>query len=385
MTLHIFNPDNDMALAAFLPGFTPPANIRQMVDELFAFPRTWAQKEDVYAVFNTQSGQAFLYDPTSTTRRPINHYSELSTLIPEGDTLDIRPWGWSPALCHSLTKFGIPPQMLPDKEQLAAIRRLSSRQSAVDMLQAIVHDLGADHPLIGQSRMCHTTDEVIDAMSLWPHTILKAPWSSSGKGIRYGQRGREDTLAGWVQRTMRQQGGVVVEPLYNKVYDLAMEFHSDGNGTITYEGLSLFTTHDTGAYRGNLVASEQSKEEWLMRHIPRPTFEAVKSWLITHLATLIGRHYRGYLGVDMLLAANDESSTTEPSLMLHPLVEINLRTTMGMVSVLMARRGPTFEGELILEYAPSQPLPEDAILLAGGNHYRCLLLAKETPSRPIVL
>ena len=38
-----------------------------------------------------------------------------------------------------------------------------------------------------------------------------------------------------------------------------MEFVSDGNGSVSYIGLSLFQTSN-GAYTGNILASEEEKE-----------------------------------------------------------------------------------------------------------------------------
>ena len=47
MKVHIFNPENDMALADGNPGYTPPAIIRQMRDELYWLPNWWAKDEDI--------------------------------------------------------------------------------------------------------------------------------------------------------------------------------------------------------------------------------------------------------------------------------------------------------------------------------------------------
>ena len=47
MTLHIFNPENDMALADGGSGYTAPATIRQMRDELHWLPLWWAKDDDL--------------------------------------------------------------------------------------------------------------------------------------------------------------------------------------------------------------------------------------------------------------------------------------------------------------------------------------------------
>lgn len=46
MKVHIFNPENDMALADGTAGYTAPSNIRQMREELHWLPLWWAEDED---------------------------------------------------------------------------------------------------------------------------------------------------------------------------------------------------------------------------------------------------------------------------------------------------------------------------------------------------
>ena len=86
MNLYIFNPENDMALADGKPGYTPPAQIQQMRRELWWLPQWWAEEEDI--VWN---GEERLNLPDDTK---------------------IRPWGWSPALCHQLKQAGVQESLL---------------------------------------------------------------------------------------------------------------------------------------------------------------------------------------------------------------------------------------------------------------------------------
>lgn len=323
MSLIIFNPDNDMALADNHPGFTPPAHIQLMANEL----------QDL-----------------------------LCGILPERPEPQV--WGWSPAIVHRLRKAGVPAEQLPTRQQLEGIRRLSSRHTAVQLLQRIRTDLPHE-ALTGESCFCTTEDEIRDAMQRWPDSILKAPWSSSGKGIRYGREG--EVLRGWYRRILRQQGGMVVEPLYPKEADLAMEFHSDGRGNVTFQGLSLFSTNGNGAYSGNIVCPEQQKMEWLCNRVPQPLVNEVIQWYERALAQEINVQYRGYLGVDMIISEKK----------LHPCIEMNLRMTMGMLSILlMQRQRPDYQGEFHLVYAPGEPLPQGATLLAGGDNYKAFLIEK---------
>jgi hypothetical protein len=197
--------------------------------------------------------------------------------------------------------------------------------------------------------------------------MLKAPWSGSGRGlhpVRSLPLNEKDYT--WIRRTLRLQGGVEVEPLYiNKVCDFAMEFWVE-IGQVRYEGLSLFETTDGGVYAGNLVANETEKETRLSRYLSPALLDEVRS----HLAHLLNEAeiptwYRGPLGVDMLVA--NSVSSTLPShnfYSLHPLLEINLRMTMGWVALQLQRE--LAEGETgIFKIDHS------------GGHYRAVLLKKE--------
>lgn len=391
--LYFFNCDNDLALANFSPGFTPPGHIRMMMDELAPLPLDWAEEDRAACV------ASMLHGPSADA-------DILSSLG------EVRPWGWSPAACHRLRQMGVPEHLLPSSSELLEIRRLSSRERAVELLCQMREDgVCSDF----QSVFCLDEAQVEEALCRWPRTILKAPWSGSGKGLRYGQGGREDTLMGWCRRVISQQGGVVVEPLYDKLYDLAMEFWSDGKGCVTYQGLSLFETHPNGAYSGNLLMPEAEKQAWLDQFVPVEQSLAVRLWLERRLSSLVGKAYRGYLGVDMMLTApptpegekfcpkvggrrptlvgevqkaDDERLASVGEVqktVLHPMVEVNLRMTMGMVSILLQRRQPKgFHGVFRLDYFPDPAdLEADNArrashsstfrILASGAHYRAYL------------
>ena len=360
MYLRIFNPDNDMALADFQPGYTAPQRIRTMVDELAEFPLSWA---DAYPTltFNPLTRLALLHTEEGEAPVAVTHYNQLGTLYP-GEDLVISPWGWSPALVHALRLWGCPEELFPDSEKLIKVRRLSSRETAVEMLADLMAD-NSDKALVGESRFCRSWQEAEAAIKAHPKTILKAPWSSSGKGIRMAQSSDAEATRTWVERTLRLQGGVAIEPLYPRLADLAMEFLCH-EGSVSYEGLSLFATNEQGAYRGNLLMPEREKEEWVTQYIAPDTLTHARKLLMRHIATRIAPHYDGPLGIDMIITTDHR---------LHPLIEINLRTTMGMAALFIERKRGLQSGQLILDYAPGKALPPHSTLLAGGEHFRIYL------------
>jgi hypothetical protein len=111
-----------------------------------------------------------------------------------------------------------------------------------------------------------------------------------------------------------------------------MEFQSDGNGNIRFNGLAVFSTHSTGAYCGNLLGSQSDLEKHLTAFIPAAHLRAVQETVASILAEEFGSVYRGYLGVDMLVYRKDNIFA------IHPFIEINLRNTMGLVALQLSSR-----------------------------------------------
>jgi hypothetical protein len=132
----------------------------------------------------------------------------------------------------------------------------------------------------------------------------------------------------------------------DKVCDLAMEFYSDGT-TVQFAGYSLFTTDQRGAYQGNILASNDKIEQMLSQYIATATLHEVRDALCSITTSLIAPHYRGYLGIDMIVYRH-----TDGTLLLHPCIELNLRMSMGMVARTIADRyiAPSAQGTYHVHY-----------------------------------
>lgn len=327
MKLFVFNPENDLALANNQWNFIAPASARKMRLDLEMLPVWWMSETDWVWV----------------TRYPVHQPLDLLSLNdrfllhPDTCPVDrIEPWGWSPLIKSQLQRGGVDDSLLPDEELLRTLREFSGRKFAVCVLQelrsaAAVHARWSD-ALCGRSYYCTSTEQIDALFRQYERTILKAPWSGSGKGLRLGQPQLQPPLTGWCTRLFREQGGVVVEPLYNKVCDFACEFRSDGQGHVCYEGLSLFTTTHQGAYSGNVVAPETEKENILAQWLDLRLLDWVCCELSRILSDSLGNVYCGPLGVDMMVCRSDDGR-----FLLHPCVEINLRMTMGMVALELQR------------------------------------------------
>ena len=181
---------------------------------------------------------------------------------------------------------------------------------------------------IGRSCETDQMEMIADRLQSGEHLVVKAPWSSSGRGVRFMEGDMNIYDNGWVRHVIEKQGSVMVEPYYNKVKDFGMEFVSDGKGIVSYVGLSLFQTSN-GAYTGNILASEDEKEHMISRYISVDLLKAIRQKICTLMGVLLKDRYAGAFGIDMMVVRRDDGD----GFLLHPCVEINLRRTMGHVAI----------------------------------------------------
>ena len=57
MRLRVFNPEHDIALASFSPGFTSPHAGRQLRADLGFLPALWATEEDLVLVDDVEGAK----------------------------------------------------------------------------------------------------------------------------------------------------------------------------------------------------------------------------------------------------------------------------------------------------------------------------------------
>ena len=392
MTLHIFNPEHDIALAANLSNFTAPHAGRQLRNDLGFLPALWAQEGDRVLVQHEESAlkvyRRVCHRLVKLGIKKIengelrmenydmfkggngsgcgNHNSQLSTLIAtphsdqrsENSQISIAPWGWDRAIRRELERMGMTASLLPTAEQIEQIRQLSHRRTSAQLLPLLQME-----GTVGEAFECTAVEEVTELMQRYGRLVLKAPWSSSGRGVRFCDAERlngkgEMRNEKWARNVIASQGSIMAEPYYNKVRDFGMEFEADAEGRIHYLGLSLFHTVN-GAYEGNILATESVKQEMISRYIPACLLDSIKQTIVERL-TLNG--YVGPFGIDMMIVKpgegnhNSQLSIVNCQLGLHPCVEINLRRTMGHVALSISPTDDDIRAVMRVIY--------------DGNHYK---------------
>ena len=319
MKLLVFNPEHDLALAANLSNFTAPHAGRQLRADLGFIPAIWAAADDYVHVENVEDAERrFL----RLTRRPFGRFIAKEQICKHKFTA-VDVWGWDLAIRAFLLRWGIDAAIMPTATQIDDIRQLSHRRYAMQLLDCLQMP-----GIIGSSCETNQIENIIDRLHSGEHLVVKAPWSSSGRGVRFMEDDVNIYDNGWLRNVIVKQGSVMVEPYYNKVKDFGMEFVSDGNGSVSYIGLSLFQTSN-GAYTGNILASEEEKENLISRYIPIDLLKTVQQKICAKMGSWLKDQYTGVFGIDMMVVRRDDGD----GFLLNPCVEINLRRTMGHVAI----------------------------------------------------
>lgn len=324
MTLHIFNPSHDEALGFGSPYYVPTKAAQRMAAERCTLPELWAAAGDFILLPDecerpvaSIAGVNYVYkrELTPTLLQQINR---------------IQPWGWDAYLRHTLRRCGVSEELLPTDEYLANLRRLSSRETAVLLLNALK---SANPEYTGDAHWCTTLDDAVTAINRYPQAMVKSPWSSSGRGVfRVDADAFDAPTLQRIANIISRHGGIAVERYCNRLQDFALEFYAQPDGSIDYAGLSVFNTSVGGNYLGNVTGTQTELKQLLNRHFPWTKIQDCITLLKQLLPTILNRKYEGPFGIDMMLTNENQN------IRLHPCIEINLRNTMGHAQLAMENK-----------------------------------------------
>lgn len=303
--LYIFNPEHDLALASGSANYQAPESALFLASDLATLPKWFAEAGSV--VFD---------------RGDLNPYSC------EPMSIDVvEPWGWDLAVRRLLIANGIDDKILPSVEEIAEFRQLSHRKIATRAMNSLRSSIGDKWELPSSAAELYNLNEVSDFVEVHGETVLKAPWSSSGRGVYWLNKGNfTPSMKGWIKRVIEKQGSIMAEVSMKRKKDFAMEFKTMEHKA-RFMGYSLFFTEETGAYRGNMLMSNDRITEELKEYIAGEELDDVKTQLLEFLENVVAPIYSGSVGVDMFIYQSDRGEY-----LLNPVVEINMRMTMGMVA-----------------------------------------------------
>ncbi len=293
----LFYPSHDIALAHGVKHFNPPLAALRLQEDLASLSDIW----------------------NGPFRR--------------GEVAFPQPWGWDwDTRRHIHEQYKIKNSQLPTDEELEVLRRLSSRQTTVMLIEQLRTRLKDDS--FPTPSYLSSMEEVEAFMASHKNYVLKTPWSSSGRGLMRSTVPIE-TLRKHAQATLQKMGGIIGEPwIEDKVQDFAMLFFV-GSDDVKFIGYSLFDNDATTYRQGHLMSNESIIKKLQVHHDQLDTIKSCYLEILSNLfAPLMGKPWQvGYVGIDMMTYrdAKPLREGTEPSLCISPCVEMNLRCTMGVV------------------------------------------------------
>lgn len=348
--IHFFNPGHETAILQGSENYTPPANVQRMTRELSCLPVWYAEPEDFVLAEEITSPRFFSLLPKEL--RPFARLVSRKEIEKQKDSLpemQAAPWGLSPhsrSLFERLRKSG--PLNLVVPEWKEAYIRLTSRQAAAECLDKI-RELLPDMEVPVSPKFCQKVRDVEKYLILQNAPfVLKTPFSSSGRGLLWlPERKLTAKDRTWIEGALNKQGYVSIECALDKHQDFALEFYSDGNGNVRYEGLSLFGAGERGAYHGNVLGDPNYLESFFVENFG-DRFRQLKEAVREAVRQIYGGIYTGYLGVDMLVYRRK----TDGTFAIHPCIEVNLRYTMGMVALRISQKylAPGARGDMRITY-----------------------------------
>lgn len=173
-----------------------------------------------------------------------------------------------------------------------------------------------------------------DRLSSWPawaraNFVLKPRRGSSGRGRVPGRDGRLDDAGARALPRLARRGGALLEPWLDRSEDLSAQLFVDEQGRVSVVGLTRQLASRSGVWAGNAVQLGEGG-----RLSSGSPFDDE----LLHAALVIGARaadegFRGPLGVDAFAYRAEGAQAV-----FRPIVEVNARFTMGMITVGLARR-----------------------------------------------
>lgn len=303
MVVWTFNPGYEPSVKLGTASYTPSMNVQRFRSDCATLPLYLADPGD----------QVLLPEPLP----PELDHPSFCTAV--GDRT-LSPWGWAP----ELSRYGELPYTLEE------MRHLASRERSVELWQVVrtaggtLFESGAVAPRI----LTRHADLPL------PPFVLKELYSSSGRGISFITTAQTRLPSGSAPR--------VLEPMLDIVEDLGIEFERPADGTVRFLGLSRMQ-NTSGRYAGNRLNA---------RSTPHPLIDEYVALLLDVLGDFDLGNYRGPLGVDTAIYRGNDGKRY-----LWPVVEINIRPTMGHLALALEQRYPQAQWFEIRYLADRKNLP----------------------------
>ncbi|MDX8340975.1 hypothetical protein SLH46_17380 [Draconibacterium sp. IB214405] len=355
--IYLFNPTCEYAVANGNSTWHPNKILQKMEADLATLPLFFAEENDIVIVpelpgteFTDRLKNIGITAPLFKTEKELR-------ANPPAQINKLCPWGWSPAVHKRLES--LKPNCSPEFKASRVYnwhpeyRDLYTKKFALQLLTNVIEKYPSEYFIEDDevSEVCKTRDHIEELLAKWDKLMVKAPWSSSGRGLQPITKQPIhpkvwDKLLGIV----KEQGYAIVEAFQNKELDLAFQFELR-NGKVNYLGRSNFSADKKGQYLGNSLNGLPDELDDDVKDFAETITEHVIPALTTEIGkSELAKNYEGYFGVDTLIF-RDKNGT----LKVNPCLEINVRYNMGLLSLYLEKLiAPHSKGRFRTYYNPKK-------------------------------
>ncbi|BCU75867.1 DUF455 family protein [Luteolibacter sp. LG18] len=336
-----FNPDAESHVMAAVTGtrYDPNKHAVALDEDLEILALVWCRKDDIAVLRRPPSAAHLASLQAAGLEIPeIVSRADLATLA-ERKLGGLRPWAWSPdasTLFKELADNIAPGMPQPWREALPPIcfsKELGVRLE--DALAIPVEDRGALVADVGSAEAAIRAIRAIHAGGR--SALAKAAYSCAGRGHFRIDPGKLDDAAGaWLRQALDKHRAIVIEPWLQRVLDFSALYEIEPGGGIRLIGMTVMENDAAGRFTGTRVAWKWGSMldpetaayffgagqgmEWVEHRIPAALPELLPG-------------YTGPVGIDAMI-----HRCADGSLALKPVVEVNVRMTMGRVALELQKR-----------------------------------------------
>jgi hypothetical protein len=335
-----FNPTCELAVANGSFSYMPPRLLREFEQDCSVLPFVFGKSGDFVLTEKIPSKEFILKLTDAGFELPI-FCSHKELISGKTETFgSILPWGWSPATHFYLKdlkekcspEFRESPVFSWKEEHKTLFERITSLYFLADFLEQNPFDFFSDRELIGNKV---TTIEGIEELlnNQFP-LVLKAPMSSSGRGIQIIRKQTLNTSnRQWISGILNQQKYLIAEPFLNKVMDFSFQFKIS-NDEPEYLGYSVFETNSNGQYQCTYIHPETERSGISGINLEMKTKIGTTALLLKKALkdSVYAKLHRGFLGIDAMIYRTMEG------LKIQPCIEINSRMNMGILTAQIEKK-----------------------------------------------
>ncbi len=314
MKAYLFNPENDLALAAGTANYTPPKNAMLLSLCGSLLPLWYADAGDF--VLSKNANAEWLAHISGSFGIDVN----VTDILPAD--VQCVPWGWSHYAAAKFRSAGVSGDYLPSKSALDKMKELSHRRIAIDVVKRLKNH-GIE--VAKEPFEAFMAEEIRTFVANQPSNVyFKSPWSGAGRGVASSASMSGEEFIRRCEGIIGKQGSVLLEPEVNKIRDFAMLLRAE-KGDVKFVGLSLFR-NEGNAYSGNILLPDSEIFDILAGYVGKESLSNLIETLPCVLSEIIGDAYNGFFGVDMMIFRDENGYHIDVC------TEVNLRMTMGVVS-----------------------------------------------------